>query len=168
MLFFTAPPIDTLPPVKSGSAISHSAKYLAAKLRDKIAAAEKRKAAGLPENGAEGDNTLYIRSKKKSKHEHANPDAEAALQYKIKDTKLEALKVLTQQMRNSTDRIYQDLYGQHWEEGKRLEEEKLVTAQKAEKARQAEVEASLRSRLERQKIDLVASGVFKDDYDPRY
>ncbi len=49
ILFFTSPPVDTLPPVKPGSAIGHTAKYLAAKHRDKLAANEKRKAAALTE-----------------------------------------------------------------------------------------------------------------------
>ncbi len=44
VLFFTAPPVDVLPPTKEGSALSHTARYLAERLRRKMAWREKRKA----------------------------------------------------------------------------------------------------------------------------
>lgn len=178
VLFFAAPPMDVLPPAKPGSLVGHSAKYLAAKLRDKLAAADKRKAVTLlPPNGVNGDDTLGHHVSKKPKQDHSegadhdddNDDSdEVTLERKIADTKRDAMQLWIQQMRNSTDRIYQDLYGEHWEEGKKLEAAKLAAAQQQQQARSAQLETSRVQRAEREKVDLVVNGIFKDDYDQRY
>ena len=181
MLFFAAPPIDTLPPIKAGSAIAHSAKYLAAKLRDKIAAKEKRKANGEMEieNGTTAEEEDLSKTSqhppKRVKTHHTDADADeddmaaaAALEKKINKTRLEAMQLWVQQMQNSTDRLYMDIYGEHWQEGKKYQEEKLAANQSKERARLKELEQSMEARQKRNTVDLVGSQVFKDDYDPRY
>lgn len=90
------------------------------------------------------------------------------LQQKIAETRHQALQLWIQQMQNGTDRIYQDLYGEHWETGKQIEAEKVARMQAEEKNRQMELAASERARQERLKVNLRGSGVFKDDRDPRY
>ena len=161
MLFFTAPPLDTLPNVKPGSAVGHTAKYLAAKLRAQIAAKEKRKAAGLPEE----DDALDERhvSNKKVKQEEVNPD----LAEQIRSTRDEALKLWIGQMQAGTDRIYQDVYGEHWEEGKRYEGELLQAKQAETRKFHDDLEQSQRQRDEARKVSLVPTSVYKDDWDPR-
>ena len=165
ILFFTSPPVDTLPPIKPGSAIGHTAKYLAAKHRDKLAAKEKRKAASLPEE--EGDDTA-LRTKAAAKKVKYEAVDESGLKQKIVDTRTEALQLWVQQLQNSTDRLYQDLYGKHWEVGKQIEQEKVARMQVEERRKRKELEKSLRQREERIKVNLLGSGLFKDDRDPRY
>lgn len=169
VLFFTAPPLETLPPVEPGMALKHSAKYLAAKVGTKSNIAEKRKALGLPEI-VNGDNALdksvqqYVPNKKIKQE----PDDETVLEKKIQDTRREAMLLWNQQMTNGADRIYQDLYGEHWEEGKKYEMEKLAKSQQEAKARNLELQASGAKKTEQEKVSLMGSGIFKDDWDPRY
>ena len=171
VLFFTAPPVDTLPPVKPGSAIGHTASYLAAKHRDKLAAKEKRKASGLPEEEEE-DSVLTTTTRsvvaKKLKQEQPSVDNGISLQQKIVETRDQALQLWIQQMQNGTDRIYQDLYGEHWETGKKIEAAKVARMQAEESSKQLELARTLREREERGRVNLLGSGVFKDDRDPRY
>ncbi|KAL9131917.1 MAG: hypothetical protein Q9217_000277 [Psora testacea] len=162
VLFFTAPPLDTLPNVKPGSAVGHTAKYLAAKLRAQLAAKEKRKAGPLPEE----DDTSQERqlATKKLKRDHFNLD----LAEQIKATRDEAFRLWIQQMQAGTDRIYQDLYGEHWEEGKKHESELLAAKQAEAREFHKELQQSRQQRDEATKVSLVPTGVYKDDWDPRY
>jgi len=57
-------------------------------------------------------------------------------------------------MQNETAAVYQDLYGEHWEEGKRFEEEKLKRAQEEEKMLREGVRKSEDTRKERGKVNL--------------
>ena len=161
VLFFTAPPLDTLPPVKPGSAVGHTAKYLAARLRTQIEAKEKRKAAGVPEDGVEAEKQI---ASKRTKRVDEDPD----LAQKIITTREEALRLWTQQMRNGTDRMYQDLYGPHWEEGKHYEGELLRVKQAETRKAEEELRTSRQAREQARKVSLAPSTSFKDDWDPRY
>ena len=161
ILFFTAPPLNTLQPVKPGSAVGHTAKYLADKLRKQITIKEKRK---------ESDDTIAedLQSQngpaKKLKQDTVDPE----LASRISTTKNEALKLLIKQMQNGTDRIYQDLYGSHWEAGKEYETERLMAKQAEARREKEELDRRRRLRVERQKVSLAPSTAFKDDFDPRY
>lgn len=160
VLFFNAPPLDTLAYVKPGfSAVAHSVRYLAEKLRAKKAATEKHQAEGLPE-ATEEDQPAPA---KKSKTEAVDE----SLLARINNTRDKALEVWTKQMQQGTDSIYQDIYGEHWKTGKRYEEEKLTAAQAEDKEGKADFEESMRKRAAREKVSLIGSGVFKDDWDPR-
>ena len=107
---------------------------------------------------------------KKPKHNHlpSTDPSLTSLHDKITTTTTQSLHLLINQMHNSTDRIYQSLYGEHWRTGKELELEKLTRLQTQEASLQREVEESAAVRKERAKVDLRGSGVFKDDRDPRY
>ena len=194
ILFFTSPPVDTLPPIKPGSAIGHTARYLAAKHRDKLAANEKRKVEDLSEevksspapNEAAVDSALVDTATpqqppaKKPKHAHPSPNNEGAataadndddsedLPHQILSARTQALQLWIDQLQNSTDRIYQDLYGEHWEAGKEIEAEKLAKLQAEERRKRGELEESLRERERRVEVDLRGRGWFRDDRDPRY
>ncbi|KAG8529288.1 uncharacterized protein KY384_005923 [Bacidia gigantensis] len=150
VLFFTAPPIDTLPPVKPGSAIGHTARYLADKLRTELAAKEKEKA---------GRGPLPKRAKQ--------AEDELELSQQIQTTSEEALQLLIKQMHNGRDQIYKDLCGEHWEERKRHEDESLKVKQAKAKKERAELEESRGRRTESRQLTLVPGTVFKDDWDPR-
>lgn len=162
VLFFSAPPVDTLPPVKDGTPLMHSAKYLAAKLRKQIEVKEKRKAAGLEEDPT--DSELGKPAVRKVKQDPMKEDP--SLLRKISETREQALGLWINQLRNSTDRIYQDIYGEHWEEGKSYEQDKLRAAQRQEKARRVALQSSQRDIDARSSVSLEGSGIFKDDYEP--
>ena len=161
MLWFTSPPVDALPPTKPHPALGHTAKYLAEKIRRRKASEEKRKAEGLPEEEP-GQPQLQL---KKAKH-----DRDGDLRRQINDLTVKALWKWNEQMQEGTDRIYQSLYGQHWEEGKKYEIEKLASVQANEKKRRAELAKNKRtiSSWDAAKASCSGTGVYKDDWDPRF
>lgn len=162
MLFWTAPPVETLPPTKPGAAIGHTARYLADKLRAKKAAKEKRKADGLPE--VEDDQPDNAAKK-------VNRGVDEATQLQVEELKVKALWKWNEQLQSSTDDIYKKLYGPHWEEGKKYELEKLAKKQADHRKREAELEEARGQRIsnwEKARAAVTDSGVYKDDLDPRY
>lgn len=156
VLFFTTPPVDVLPPVNEGSAVGHTAKYLANKLRRTLALKEQGQAAGLPEN-----EQAPLTKKLKT-------TSSAPSQQEIEALRDKGLRLLIDQMNHGTENIYRDVYGDHWEEGMKYEQEKLMLAQEEARALRAELEASERKRKEQDRVSLRRTGVYLDDYDPRY
>ena len=156
VLFFTAPPLDVLPPTKPGSVIGHTARYLAEKLRRKIALKEKRRAEGLPDD----EEPATKRPK------HAEPDL--SLQKQVGEMRDRALGILIDQMQQGTVAIYKDIYGDKWEEGMKYEQQKLAERQQEHQRKQAQLEESARKRKEKEQVSLTGSGVYLDDFDPRY
>ena len=156
ILFFTTPPIDVLPPVNEGSAVGHTAKYLANKIRRKMALKEQRKAAGLPEI-EEAPVTKKVKI-----------TSIAPAQQTVEDLRDKGLKLLINQMNQGTEQIYRDIYGLQWEEGMKYEQEKLMIAQDEAGSRREELEASERRRTEQDRLLLEDKGLYLDDYDPRY
>lgn len=161
VLWFTSPPVDTLPPTKPHSAIGHTAKYLAGKIRIKKALKEKRKAEGLPE---EEEKQPQLLAKK------AKNGVDEVLQQQIHDLTVKALWKWNEQMQEGTDKIYQSLYGQHWEEGKKYEMEKVAMVQANEKKRQEELAKNKGNGnyWDAAKASCRGTGVYKDDWDPRF
>ena len=156
ILFFTTPPVDVLPPVNEGSAVGHTAKYLANKIRRKMALKEQRRAAGLPEiEEAPVTKKVKIASN-------------APAQQTVEDLRDKGLKLLINQMNQGTEQIYRDIYGLQWEEGMKYEQEKLMIAQDEAALRREELEASERRRTEQDRLLLEDKGLYLDDYDPRY
>jgi len=162
VLFWTAPPVETLAPVKPGSAIGHTARYLADKLRSKTAARGKRKADGLP---AEEEDQPDREAKT------ANHGVDDVTQQQIEELKVKALWKWNEQLQASTDNIYKKLYGQHWEEGKKYELEKLARKQADHRKHEDELEKAHGQRIsswEKARAAVTDSGVYRDDFDPRY
>ena len=160
VLWWDAPPVDTLPPVKPKSAISHTAKYLADKIRARKATGEKRKAEGLPEK-EEGQPERPAK--------WAKEDPDGGFQSQIKELTVKALWKWNDQLQAGTDKIYKSLYGEHWEEGKKIELEKSAKLQADEKNSHAEL--AQRQRLndwEEARASVTDSGIYKDDWDPRF
>ena len=153
-----------MPPYKPGSAIGHTARYLADKIRAKKAAQQEKRKAEDPLD-KEDDHPLHaVKRVHKDTGETISPDH-------IEDLKIQALKQWTEQMQPGTDAIYRRLYGQHWEEGKKYELEKLSQKQAEHKRQQAELEAAHPDRSSKWKKSHAAvtdSGIYRDDYDPRY
>lgn len=150
------PPLDVLPPAKPGSAIGHTARYLAEKLRRKIALEEKRKA-------EEGLSTL-VEEAPASKKQKPTPKDLAP----ITEMRDEALRLWIAQMDQGTEAIYKDLYGERWEEGMEYEKEKLARGREEARRKRMALEESVKKAEEREKVSLTGSGVFLDDIDPRY
>ena len=122
---------------------------------------EKRKAEGLPEEEEKQPQFLA----KKAKY-----GLDRNLQQQINDLTVKALLKWDEQMQEGTDKIYQSLYGQHWEAGKFHEMEKLAKVQADEKKRQAEL-AKTKGKSncwDAAKASCSGTGVYKDDWDPRF
>lgn len=156
VLFFTTPPVDLLPPVGEGTAIGHTAKYLANKLRRKLALKEKREAEGLPPDDR-------APAPKRVKVEQEEPS-----QQRVKALRDRGLRMLIDQMNQGTEAIYKDIYGDAWQEGMKDEQARLRVAQADAARKNADLEASERKRREAEKVDMYGTGVYLDDYDPRY
>ena len=136
--------------------MGHTARYLAEKLRRKIALEEKRKAEGVPEDYEE------------PKPKKVKQEIEGTISGQIKSLKDKALRMLIDQMQEGTDALYKDLYGSQWKEGAAFEAARRAERQ-AEAARVAAALAeSERQRKEDETVSLTGTGVYLDDYDPRY
>ena len=149
-------------PVKPGSAIGHTARYLADKIRAQKIVREKRKIQDSPE--IEDDQSLPAAKRIYKNTEDVSPQL-------IEDLKIKTIKKWTEQMQASTDDIYKTLYGQHWEEGKKHELEKLCKKQADHKRYEALLEtarAQGMSSWEKAHAAVADNGIYKDDYDPRY
>lgn len=169
VLFFTTPPLDVLPPTKPGGAIGHTARYLAAKVRRKIALAEKQKAAtttstaDLPDLSSDGP------APKRAKAEgEDDDDAAASFAAQVAEMKNQAVDLMVRQMDQGTEALCKDLYGEHWAEGMRIEREKVAKAQAGRMRQLAELEAGEARRREKTRVSLMGNGVYLDDFDPRY
>lgn len=156
MLFFTTPPVDALPPVSEGTVVGHTAKHLANKLRRKMALEEKREAEGLPADGE-------MPAPKRVKLEQEEPSRQ-----RIQGLRDRGLGMLIEQLSQGTEAIYKSVYGDTWPEGMEYEQARLKVAQAEAAQRQLELEASERRRGEGEKVDMYGTGVYLDDYDPRY
>ncbi|KAL8784441.1 MAG: hypothetical protein Q9213_003964 [Squamulea squamosa] len=156
VLFFTAPPVDVLPPTKEGSAMGHTARYLAEKLRRKIAIKEKRMAEGLPEDYEE------------PKPKKVKPEFDDGLAGQIQNLREEALQILIDQMQDGTEAIYKSIYGPQWEDGARFEMAKTAKYQAEARERLAAAADLMRKKEESQTVSMTGTGVYLDDYDPRY
>ena len=157
VLFFTTPPLDVLPPAKPGSAIGHTARYLAKKLRLQIARKEKRKAEGLLEIEEDSGN-------KKPRLGATDPSVLARAE-QMRDR---ALNIWMARIQQGTVALYKDIYGDMWEQGMEYEHEKLVAEQQDRKLRNIEWQESKRRREEKEKVALNGTGLYLDDFDPRY
>lgn len=111
ILFFTAPPLDTLRPYKPGQAVGHSVRYLAEKARRAEALEKKRKTAEM-ESAVERD-----QSQKRQKTTDAETDQQE-LSKEISNLKQKSLEVWNRQLKADTESLYKNLYGENgWREG---------------------------------------------------
>ncbi|KAI9822333.1 MAG: hypothetical protein M1827_000051 [Pycnora praestabilis] len=156
VLFFTTPPLDTLPPAKPGQAIGHSTRYLAEKARRIRANLEKRKLEQTDLAAEEGPNKTV------------KPATEPASGDEIADMTKKALELFTKQMEDGTKLLCQQIYGDRWEEGMKYTMEKLQKLQSEERIKKQERERNAEVMKEREKISLRGTGVYLDDIDPRY
>ena len=122
---------------------------------------EKRKADALTEEVREAGQDAVA---KRLKQEERDP----LLTEKIIATRGQALRLWIKQMENGTDTVYQDLYGIHWEEGKKYEAEILTTKQAEAREEQRRMEDVRLRKEEARRFSLVPATVFKDDLDPMY
>ena len=162
VLFWTAPPISTLPPAKPGSALGHTARYLADRIRAKKVAQEKRKADAISEDE---------QSRPQRDPKRIQRAADNVLQQQLEDLQVKALTKWNEQLQASTDSIYKKLYGRHWEEGKKYELEKLSAKQAEYRTQRIEMERAHAQPLyswNRARAALAEPVIYKDDFDPRY
>lgn len=136
--------------------MGHTARYLAEKLWRKIALKEKRKAEGLPEDYEE------------PKPKKVKPEVDEALAGQIKGLKDKALRTLINQMQEGTEAIYKDIYGPQWEEGAGFEAARRAERQAEARRKKAALAESEWERRENETVPLSGTGVYLDDFDPRY
>ncbi|KAI4290118.1 MAG: hypothetical protein L6R35_000606 [Caloplaca aegaea] len=156
VLFFTAPPVDVLPSTKEGYALGHTARYLAEKLRRKIALKEKRKAEGLPEDFEE------------PKPKKIASTVDENLGGQIHEMRDQAMQLLIDQMQQGTEALYNSLYGPEWEEGARLEAARTKQRQDETRRKQAALAENERKRMESESVTLTGKRIYLDDFNPRY
>ncbi|KAF4537579.1 Chromatin structure-remodeling complex protein rsc1 [Lasiodiplodia theobromae] len=119
VLFFTAPPIDALPPGSGGSdaegnagagGLAHDVRYLAAKKkREALLRERKRKAAAeASSNGAEA--AKKARTNGSSDAQQQQQQDERSLRQQIEQLTIRAAKVLEQQLRAATERDFKELF----------------------------------------------------------
>ncbi|KAL9043805.1 MAG: hypothetical protein Q9214_003017 [Letrouitia sp. 1 TL-2023] len=156
VLFFTAPPLDVLQPMKEGFAVGHTARYLAEKARRQTALREKRKAQGITEDEEEP-----LAKKPKSA-------LQGNLSDQIHGMRDRALSLWVEQMQEGTARIYQDIYGSDWEKAANSDAQTLARKQKERILKQTALEAARKQREEKSAFPLAGSEVFLDDFNPRY
>ena len=70
-------------------------------------------------------------------------------------------------MEQGTQAVYKDLYGEHWEEGRRYEEERMERARAEARVKVEAVRERERKRRAGRKVEMV-KGVYMDDWDARY
>lgn len=121
-----------------------------------MALKEKRKAQGLPEDYEE------------PKPKRVKAEADENIEDKVKNTRDKALQILIDQMQDGTDAIYKDLYGEHWKEGAQFEAARRVERQEEARRKNAALAESARKRKENKTVPLTGTGVYLDDFDPRY
>ncbi|KAI9788614.1 MAG: hypothetical protein M1816_006760 [Peltula sp. TS41687] len=107
ILFFTAPPVETLPPYKQGQALGHSVHYLAEKARR----AEKRKAAAAAAAAAGMGMEMEMETTVVQKRQKTGADGEREKQQReldeeIKRLKLKSLEIWTRQLRDGMEGLY--------------------------------------------------------------
>ncbi|KAL8675394.1 MAG: hypothetical protein Q9168_000225 [Polycauliona sp. 1 TL-2023] len=156
VLFFTAPPVDVLPPTQEGSAMGHTARYLAERIRRKIAMKERRVAEGLPDDFEEPE-------PKKTR-----PEIDGNLAKRIETLRNDALQVMIDQMQDGTETIYRNVYGSQWKQGAEFEEARTAEYQAEARKRLAAAADLMRKKEASETVSMMGTGVYLDDLNPRY
>jgi hypothetical protein len=87
---------------------------------------------------------------------------------KVPELRDKALRIWIEQMEQGTETIYKNLYGEHWEEGMKYEQERLAKGREEARAKNEVLEERDRKKKESRKVQLLRPTVFLDDFDPRY
>jgi chromatin structure-remodeling complex subunit RSC1/2 len=151
VLFFTAPPLDVSPIPESAKTLGHSVRYLAAKVRERVASQNE-------DASPQSDETQGHETGLKRRIEDVDERCDG-----IKRLKGRALEVLGAQINEGTQKVYKEMYGSEWEAVLRAEEERLRVMQTAESAKRKQIENNERQRRERRRIRLGAEGVMVRD-----
>ncbi|KAF2838527.1 chromatin structure-remodeling complex protein rsc1 [Patellaria atrata CBS 101060] len=117
VLFFTAPPID-VPPSKNGTALGHSVRYLAAKVKREELIHQKRE---REENDTKANAERIKRLKQES---------DAKLSIRLAELTSKAFITLESQMIEATKKKFQCLFPENWEEAMKEELDRLAAIQK--------------------------------------
>ncbi|KAF2144424.1 uncharacterized protein K452DRAFT_356624 [Aplosporella prunicola CBS 121167] len=152
VLFFTAPPLDALPPAKPGRALGHSAQFLAAKARREslLRAKRAREEAERPERE---------RAAKRARREEGEAFARS-----VQGLMGRATRALEDQVASAARSEFGTLFGGEGE-GEKLEREieRLVGLQRGVRERERGVEEMRRRRVEREGVRLVGTTVLLED-----
>lgn len=122
----------------------------------------------MPNEAAPSSGSPQEPASKKPKHRHESDTS--SFNGQVNRTRNKALELMIAQLDQGTEAIYKDLYGEHWAEGMKYEQEQLAAAQRERQQLNSEVAESARKRKEKE-MEMVAlrgTGVYLDDIDPRY
>jgi len=145
VIFFTAPPLVANPLVEEQQDLGHSLKYLADKARNKEADDNKRKAR---------ENDLEQMANDRLKRMKVDADGKRT---GITQLKLKAMVDWCDEMDNGTDQIFKNLYGEDWQEAKKLKLEEIAVAQEEATARSQQYKTD-REERRRKREDVPITG----------
>jgi len=142
VIFFTAPPLDANPIPEDVQHLGHSLRYLADKARSKEADEKKRKAR---EAKLEAEATARVKRMKE--------DTDSKQKFLVSQ-KLKALDVWQSKMKESTDEMYKELYGEDWEQIRDRDLVKLATAQEDAYKQKKELEEWRKEQEKRKEVKI--------------
>lgn len=87
---------------------------------------------------------------------------------KLVDLAADAIFKWLKELDEGTDRLWQRMLGDRWEEGKAMAAVERERRQKEHREKMAQIEENARKRKERDHVSLKDPEVFLDDLDPRY
>ena len=125
-----------------------------------MAIREKRKSAGLPEEGEDPD-TLHIA--KKAKASSTPTKASEDFQQEVLDLRDKALDVWVKQMNTGTEAIYKDIFGEQWKAAVDFQNERLAMLQEGARRKESQLRIGEAKRKEKQKVKWEGD-VFLDDW----
>ena len=151
VLFFTSPPLDTLPPYKEGAALGHSVRYLAAKAKREALLSEKRQR-------EQAEKPAREEARKK-----ARMAAEEQQKLVLRDSTAKALDALQEQLVEGTRAAYRQLSPEHWRRDMRMDLDELEKAQAETQRLEQEFEEHERLRREEDRVPITGLGVTLDN-----
>ena len=151
VLFFTSPPLDTLPPYKEGAALGHSVRYLAAKVKREALLTKKRRR-------EEAEKPAQEETRKK-----ARKAAEEQQKEVLRNTTVKALDKLQEQLVEGTRAEFRQLSGENWKMDMETQLDELEKVQAEAQRLGREHEEHERLRKERDRVSIPSLGVALDN-----
>ena len=151
VLFFTSPPLDTLPPYKEGAALGHSVRYLAAKAKREALLTEKRRR-------EQAEKPAQEEARKKARRA-----AEEQQKHVLRNTTVKALDKLQEQLAEGTRVSFRQLSGDNWKMDMDVQLNELEKVQTEAERLGREHEEHERSRREEDRISITSLGVVLDN-----
>jgi chromatin structure-remodeling complex subunit RSC1/2 len=156
VLFFASPPLAVPKVAVNGKQLQHSARYLAARAR-------RSKERDLKRQREEEANAEREEARKKMKKEE-----DLKLAQQVEESTAKAFSIWVEETIAGTNELYKKMFGEQWENAKKLDEQATAKTQEQQQQRIKEREKWEREKEEREKVSLKPPMVYLDDIDPRF